>query len=178
MIQETTAHPAQPVAYAARTDDAATVRLAAQKALARHSFCTLATSSPRNCPNVVGVVYALCDGKLYVHTLEGSRKVRDIRGNANVAVCVPVRRVPMAPPFCVQFQATATVLAKDDAEIVSLIRAGKLKKILAHGALDVPGACFLRIEPKPVLSTFGIGVPLMTLLRDPFHASRTVRLGE
>jgi hypothetical protein len=108
--------------------------------------------------------------------LEGSRKVRNVRANPNVAVCVPVRRVPMAPPFCVQFQGTAEVLAADDPDIVALIRAGRLKKILAHGALAVPGTCFLRVTPGRTISTYGIGVPLFALLRDPFHASRTVDL--
>jgi len=30
------------------------------------------------------------------------------------------------------------------------------------------------VTPGRTLSTYGIGVPLLTLMRDPFHANRTV----
>ena len=158
-------------------DPHSSVQEAALGALARHSFCTLATSSKRNRPHVVGVVYAVEHGLLYIHTLEASRKVRNVRENPNVAICVPVRRFPMAPPFCVQFQATARVLATDDPEITALTKAGRLKKIRGHGAMEVPGSCVLRVEPGPTISTYGIGVPLLTIVRDRFHASRSVRIG-
>jgi hypothetical protein len=150
---------------------------AARRVLARQSFCTLATVSHRNRPHVVGVIYVLVDGRLYVHTLDGSRKVRNIRDNPHVGVCIPVRKFPMAPPFCVQFQGTAEVVPLDDPDVAALLAAGRLKKITAHGALAVPGACFIRVTPARVLSTYGVGVPLLTLLRDPFHANRSVQAG-
>src|SRR5687767_11933950 len=102
------------------------VRRAAERVLARRSFCTLATASPAGRPHVVGVVYAVVDGRLYVHSTEGSRKIRNIRANPRIGVCVPTRSVPFAPPFCVQFQGTAAVLAPDDPEIVALLAAGRL----------------------------------------------------
>ncbi|HYB99504.1 MAG TPA: pyridoxamine 5'-phosphate oxidase family protein [Candidatus Limnocylindrales bacterium] len=148
------------------------IRNAARAALTRHSFCTLATSSAQNRPHVVGVVYSFVEGRLYVHTFADSRKARNIRANPYVAVCVPVRRVPMAPPFCVQFQATAELLDVDAAQIASLVRSGRLRKIAAHGALEAPGSCIVRITPGPTISTYGIGVPMLTLLRDPLRASR------
>jgi len=154
-----------------------TVRDAALRALARQSFCTLATSSPKNRPHVVGVAYAIERGILYVHTFADSRKTLNIRDNPRVAVCVPVRRIPVAPPFCVQFQGSAEILAVDDPDIAALERSGRLKKIAAHGALLAAGSCVLRITPGPVLSTYGIGVPLLTLIRDPLRASRNARVG-
>ncbi|HYC55337.1 MAG TPA: pyridoxamine 5'-phosphate oxidase family protein [Candidatus Binatia bacterium] len=149
---------------------------AAMKALARHSFCTLATSSARNRPHVAGVLYALAGGKLFIHTFADSRKARNVRDNPRVAVCVPVRRLPMAPPFCVQFQGTAELMAIDDPEIGALVAARSLDRIAGHGALSAPGSCIVRITPSATLSTYGIGVPLRALLRDPLHASRNVRV--
>ncbi len=164
-------------AEAAPPSEARTVVRAAERVLARRSFCMLATASAANSPHVVGVIYVAVDGRLYIHSIEGSRKVRNIHANPKVGVCVPTRTIPFAPPFCVQFQGTAVVLSPEDAEIRALLTAGRLKKISAHGALAVPGACFIRVTPGRTLSTYGVGVPLRTLLRDPFHANRSVAIG-
>jgi len=150
---------------------------AARRVLARRSFCTLATASEANRPHVIGVIYVAVGSQLYIHSIESSRKVRNIRANPKIGVCVPTRTYPFAPPFCVQFQGTAVVLSPTDPEIRELLAAGRLKKISAHGALTVPGACFIRVTPGRTLSTYGVGVPLRTLLRDPFHANRNVTLG-
>lgn len=148
-----------------------------RRAISKHSFCTLATSSPLNRPHVVGVLYVAVDKVLYVATLEDSKKVRNIRENPRVGVCIPVHRYPMAPPFSVQFEAAAEVLSPQDPTITSLVRARQLNKITSHGELDEPRTCFLRLTPGRKIFTYGVGVPLRTLLRDPLHANRTFDLG-
>ena len=145
----------------------------ALRALARRSFCTLATASGDNAPHAVGVLYSYVDGAVYVATSEDSKKVRNIKANPRVAVCVQVRRYPVGPPFTVQFQGTAQVLSLQDPHIERLLRGRRLRKITGHGVLDDPGTCFLRIVPDRRISTYGVGVPLRTLLRDPLAASRT-----
>jgi general stress protein 26 len=147
-----------------------------RRAIARHSFCTLATVSAAGDPHVVGVVYVAVDGVLYLSTLDTTRKARNVRGSGRAAVCIPVRRYPVGPPFCVQFQASAEVLSRHEPTVDRLIRAGRLKKILAFDVLDDPATCFLRVTPDRRVSTYGVGVPLMTLLRDVTGASRTVEL--
>ena len=42
--------------------------------------------------------------------------------------------------------------------------------------LDDPLTLFLRITPNRRVSTYGVGVPLRVLLRDPLHADRTFHL--
>jgi nitroimidazol reductase NimA-like FMN-containing flavoprotein (pyridoxamine 5'-phosphate oxidase superfamily) len=145
-----------------------------RRVIARHSFCTLATSSADR-PHSVGVLYSLVGTDLFVSTLKDSKKARNIASNQRVAVCIPVRRFPMAPPFLVQFGAAAEIVACEDSVVVDLVRDGRLKKITGHGELDEPGTCFLRITPDEKVFTYGIGVPLRTLLRDPTHANRTFR---
>jgi hypothetical protein len=93
-----------------------------------------------------------------------------------VAVCIPVRRYPVGPPFSVQFQGSAEVLAADDPSITRLISGGRLKKITSHGELDDPETCFLRMTPGRRVASYGIGVPLRTLLRDPLAGSRSVEI--
>ena len=72
-----------------------------------------------------------------------------------------------------QFQARAEILPPDHPEIAALLATGRLKKITAYGAFALPDACVLRIVPGRTISTYGVGVPLLTLLRDPLHADRS-----
>lgn len=147
-----------------------------RRAIERRSFCTLATSSASCEPHVVGVLYAAVEGALYIATAEGSKKLRNIRENPRVAICIPVRRFPLAPPFAVQFQATAELLSPEDRDLDRLLRARRLKKIVARGIVDDPRTRFLRVTPHDRIWTYGIGVPIRSLLRDPVSGARTVKL--
>lgn len=151
-------------------------RAIVRRAIAKASFCTLATSSGENRPHVAGVLYAAVDGVLYVSTLDGSVKVRNVRANPRVAVSIAVRRVPFAPPFTVQFQGTAIVRTPDDPRIAGLVEGGRLKRITSHGELEVPGSCFIEVTPARRVSTFGFGVPLLELIRAPLAAGRSVEM--
>ncbi|MGI8683883.1 MAG: pyridoxamine 5'-phosphate oxidase family protein [Acidimicrobiales bacterium] len=139
------------------------------RAVARRSFCTLATSSGDR-PHVAGVLYVVVDDVLYVSTMRTSRKARNIVANPRVSVCIPIRRLPVGPPSSVQFAATAEILATTDPVIVSLAGRGSMKAITGHGELELADGCFLRITPAPRLSTYGLGLPLRRLIRDPLNA--------
>ena len=146
------------------------------KALGRRSFATLATASTVGRPHVSGILYAWADGNLYVSTLRSSRKARNIEHRPEVAVTVPVRRLPVGPPSTIQFQGTATVLDVDSPEIQSLATAGRIKAITGHGELELDGGCFLRITPGRRLITYGLGMSLWRLIRDPLTAGGMVEL--
>lgn len=147
-----------------------------RRAIAKSSFCTLATASAANRPHVAGVLYAEADGALYVSTIEHSVKVRNVRANPQVAVTIPMRRLPILPPFTLQFQGTAEILPLDDPRLAALVQRGLLKKVTSHGELELPGGCFVKITPARRVATFGLGVPLLTFIREPFNAGRSVEL--
>ena len=136
----------------------------------KRSFATLATSSPAGRPHVAGVLYQRVDDALYVSTLRSSRKARNIAANPAVAVSIAVRRVPVGPPSTIQFQAEADILAPDDPHIVELASGGNIDSITGHGELELPDGCFLRIPVGNRLVTYGIGMPLRTLISDPMGA--------
>ena len=146
------------------------------RALGRRSFCTLASVSPAGRPHAAGVLYEAVGTTLYVSTDRTSRKARNVAANPHVGICVPVRRLPIGPPSSLQFQATADVLALDDADITRLVEAGKLKSITGHGELDLPDGCFLRIAPARRINTYGLGLSLRRLLKDPLNAAGAVEL--
>ena len=147
------------------------------RAIGRRSFAILATVSDTGYPHAAGVAYCAVGTTLYVSTMRSSRKARNVAAHGRVAVVIPVRRVPDGPPFTVQFQGLATLLATDDPEIRDLLANGRLGKITSHGELDEPDGCFVRIEPERRIHTYGLGVPILALARDPLHVGeRSIEL--
>lgn len=140
------------------------------KALRRTTFATLATVSAAGHSHAAGVVYDLVDGALWIHTMREGRKGRNIAHDPRVGVCVPYRRLPVGPPYTLHFQGTAELVALDDPDAVRHHEAGDLASISGHGAMEMDGACFVRIVPKGTIHSFGPGVPILDLVRDPLGA--------
>jgi len=73
-------------------------------------------------------------------------------------------------------ESRAELVEQDDPEILRLIRDGSLKKIVVGDALEDPRGCFLRITPTRRIGTYGIGMPIRKVLRDPLSAIGSVSL--
>ena len=146
-----------------------------RSSIAKRSFATLGTTSPQHRPHAAGVLYAAVDDVLYVSTMRSSRKARNVATNPHVFVSIPVRRIPFgAPPSTIQFAATAELLPVDHPDVVSLARAGRLRAITSHGELDLPDGCTVRIVPGPTIHTYGLGMSLRALAKNPLDAAGTV----
>lgn len=155
------------------------------EAVQGRAFAMLSTVSPGGFPHAAGVQYAavvppgrrLGDLALYSHTMRSSRKARNVAADDRVAVVIPVRKLPVGPPFTIQFQGRGEVLDMDDPEITDLVAAGRLRTVSSHGELDEPDGCYLRIAPGSTVHTYGIGVSVIGVARDPLHSgARSVRL--
>lgn len=147
-----------------------------QRAVAKRSFCVLATSSAQNRPHAVGILYASVGLTLYLVVAEDSIKARNVRQNPRVAVSIPVRKYLFGPPMAVQFQGTARILPPDDPTIRGLAGAGRLKKITGPTGLERPGIRFLEVTPGRRVSSYGLGISLRQLLRDVSQGARSVEL--
>ena len=156
------------------TFDADRQRRIVRRELERRSFCTIATTSSAQYPHVAGVLYALVGDDLYVTMHDDSVKARNLAVNPRVAICVPIRKIPFGPPFAIQFQGMATMLSVSAPEIVALLKTDALKKIVASIDLDDPRNCFVCISPTRRITSYGIGVPLLQVIRDPVSAMRTI----
>ena len=150
--------------------------LAIRRAIERRSVATLATVSALGRPHAATVLYQCADDALYVSTYRDSRKTRNVADNGVAAITIAVRRLPFGPPASIQFQTSATVLANDDAEIKRLAAAGRLKRIIAHGELNLDGACFLRIALPARVITYALGMSLWRVVRNPLDAAGEVDL--
>ena len=148
-----------------------------RRVIEKKSYAVVSTVSDAGFPHAAGIVYDSIDSVLYIHTMRSSRKARNVAANPRVGVVIPTRRLPVGPPFALQYQATAEILDMDDPEIVDLVAAGRLKKTSGHGALDEPGACFIRVIPNRTIHSYGIGVSTIGVIRDPLHVgARSVTL--
>ena len=172
----------EPTAQTSHTDPAQAKRVI--KAIRGRSFAVLSTVSTTGFPHAAGIVYDSIDPSLaslaiYVHTMRSGHKAKNIAANDRVALVIPVRKMPVGPPFTVHFQGRATILDMGDPEILELLKTNRLRTIAGHGALEEPDGCFLRITPTSVVHSYGIGVSTLGLIRDPLHAgARSVRLGD
>ena len=129
------------------------------KTMHKRSFAMLSTVSDAGFPHAAGVVYDTVGTTLYVHTMRSSRKARNVAANGRVGIVIPSRWLPVGPPFTLQFQGRAEVVAMDDPEIVRLLEDGELRGVTGHGELDEPDGCFLRIVPNGRVHSFGTGTP-------------------
>lgn len=148
------------------------------QAVHRRSVAVLSTVSAAGRPHAATVVYGAVGHQLYVSTIRSSRKGRNLAENPWAGVVIPVRRLPVGPPSSVQFQARAELLSPDDDEIGRLAEAGRLKAVTGHGELELPDGCFVRLTPVNRLHTYGLGLSLWKLIRDPLGAGASVELPE
>jgi hypothetical protein len=109
--------------------------------------------------------------------MRSSRKARNILDNPRVAVTIPVRRAPVGPPSSIIFQTSARVLDLDDTGLRTAAASGDLKAVTGHGELDLPGGCFIEIALPRKVVTYGLGMSLLSLIRDPMNAAGVAHLG-
>lgn len=154
--------------------DVAAHRARIKRELAKASFATLATASASNRPHVVGIRYALIDDQLYIVVHDHSVKVRNIRQNPNVAISIPIRKVPFFPPYSIQFQGTAEIVSLDDPNIRQLVEDNEFRRISTRKDLEKPGQVVIRVTPGKRVSTYGFGFTPLQIIRDAQSAMRSV----
>ena len=139
--------------------------------IGKRSFANLATVSSGGSPHSAGVLYALVGRDMYVSTELGTRKARNIAHDERVAVAIPVRRIPLGPPSLIHFQTTAKLIPSDDPHLRHLVETGDVDGITSHGELDLADGCFVRIAIPSRVHTYGLGLSLYRLARDPLSAA-------
>lgn len=148
------------------------------RAIRKRSFATLATTSNRGQAHNAGVLYTTIGKELWISTMTDSRKARNIAANTRVAMTIPVRRIPFGPPSSIHFQGTADLVGLDDPELRRHAANGDLKSITGHGELELDGGCFIKVTPREKVLTYGLGLSLLQLIRDPLNAGGSVTLSD
>jgi hypothetical protein len=155
------------------------------KELRGRHFAVLATVDAQGRPHAVGVEYGVApDGAaLYVMTRRHLKKARNIAANPSVALVVPLTRrlLWFVPPPCIQFQGTAEILDRRDADGIETFQAFPTGRVILnrYAAAERRGetrVCFLRITPGPAIFTYAVGQSIWSLLRRMEAGTRTVEV--
>ncbi|MCA4725251.1 pyridoxamine 5'-phosphate oxidase [Mycolicibacterium sp. (ex Dasyatis americana)] len=151
-----------------------------------HTFGTLSTLSLAGLPNATAVVYAVSAPSqplmLYVTTRTTTAKTTNIRSHPEVAFVIPVprRTIPLFPPAAVQFQATATIVGSHDTAALAAFQSTWFHRRILHAEQRIVSQtgemCFLAIRPHRALSTYGIGMSALSILRRPRQAISRVHI--
>jgi nitroimidazol reductase NimA-like FMN-containing flavoprotein (pyridoxamine 5'-phosphate oxidase superfamily) len=146
-----------------------------EKLMSRNHYCILATASGDGRPQSTGVIYCSKGLDLYVYSDPHSKKARNIVQNPNVAVTIPVwgHQLFWVPPRSIQFQGVADILPADDPVANE---AYKFKVLFMEVSISNAKGCFVHIRPTKRISTYGVGVPRMTMARHPEEANRRTRI--
>jgi hypothetical protein len=142
--------------------------------IAKRSFAVVGTTSPTGHAHVAGILYDEVDGDLFVSIDRGSRKGRNLAANPHVAVTVPIRRIPFGPPSNAMFQSEAVILDNSDPLVRRLAGDGRLSTITGHGELELDEGCIVRIAAPSVIHTYGLGISLLSLMREPLRGGGRV----
>lgn len=176
-MDTTTTTTPPPASATGRLDpaDPALGPLVRRKVAARH-VGVLATASGSARPHAAAVLYDLAEGAIWISTLRESRKARNAAAIGRAALTVAVRRLPVGPPASVQLSGPVEVLDLDHPDLVRLAADGAIDGVTGHGELELAGGCILRLTPGARVPTYGLGMGLWTLLRDPLDAARTAHV--
>ena len=144
--------------------------------IARQMFAVISFVTPAREARSAGIVYVVRGRKIYFGTETGAWKTRHIRKNPHVSMTVPVPKrvifVPWLkiPPATVTFPGTATVLGLSDIpQDVPDALLGQLKpreELMRNSSV-------VEITPTGDFVTYGIGVPLKSMLTPAEAAGRT-----
>lgn len=149
---------------------------AARRAIEKHSFGVLATTSSQGRPHAAGVLYQLAGGSLWISTIRSSRKALNIADTGQAALSIPARRIPVGPPSTVQLQGRAELVELDDPTLLGLAADGRLDNVTGHGELELDDGVFVRLHPPRRVPLYGLGMSLWAFARDPLGASRVAEV--
>ena len=136
--------------------------------LRKHNFAVLSTVGEQSMPHSAGVVYGVSrpgrDLALYVMTRKHLQKARNIAGNPNVALVVPLTRrfLWFLPPATIQLHGRAEILEWTDEAGTDVFRRFWMGRLIlkAYQEFHRRGEtriCFLKITPDPVIFTYMVG---------------------
>lgn len=146
-------------------------------AINKELFAVLGVVTARGEARTAGIVYIVCDRKLYIATGADTWKARHAAANPHVSMTIPIaKRVPIMPwvkipQATITFAGTARVIPAADAS-------ADIKQAIFRGAGEdlIAGSCLIEVTPVGDFVTYGVGVPLMKM-REPEQARGRAPVG-
>jgi hypothetical protein len=158
-----------------------------ERELRKRTFGILSTVSRSGKAQSSGVLYGVSPPgvPLGIYVISGRNhvKVRNIAANPNVSFVVPLfRRVlSFVPPACIQIHGSAKILESTDEVAMQTFRTSFVLRMIlreasALGSVNNGNACFVRIQPDPLINTYGVGLSGWELRKHWADAGAKVRI--
>lgn len=158
-----------------------------EAAVRRKTFGVFTTIDRKGRPHSTGVLFGVAPRTspfaLFVLTLDGYVKVRNVRANPNASLVVtfPHRILSFVPAGCVTFRGQAEVLPVTDPDgrwafAQSRILRDNIASLESLDESDRP--VFLRLVPDPKVLCYGVGIPLMQMRKHRAHLDYRVYVPE
>lgn len=147
-----------------------------EAAVRRKTFGVFTTIDPNGRPHSTGVLYGVAPPTspfaLFVLTLAGYVKVRNVHANPNTSLVVtfPHRVLSFVPASCATFRGRTEVVAATDPDGLWAFRQQRILRdnLAVLDRLDEP-AVFLKLIPDPKVLCYGVGIPLRQMRKHREH---------
>lgn len=136
--------------------------------LERQIFGVVGLVTAKGESRTAGIVYLVRDKKVYFSTDANTWKIKHLHNNPNISMTVPIAKRFLLLPWLkipaatISFSGIARIL--DLAEVSSDIP-DKLLKDLEPAEELRQHMCVIEITPKGNFITYGVGVPIKTMLK-------------
>ncbi|MFX0070301.1 MAG: pyridoxamine 5'-phosphate oxidase family protein [Candidatus Hermodarchaeota archaeon] len=149
----------------------------------KQTFGILCTADQDGKPHAVGMLYGVSPPKtkfsIYMMTLKGLKKARNIEQNPQVAIVIPFPHhiIRFAPSNIIQFQGNAELIPFDDSEAQKVFKSNRILKTNLNQAryFDNPNEklIFIKITPNTKINCYGLGVSLLKIKKEHWKSQRT-----
>ncbi len=136
--------------------------------IGKQAFCVVGFVTRRGEARTAGVVYTVRGRTIYFGTETAAWKTRHLEQNPSISMTVPVHtwasRIPgiAIPPATITFSGAARVLSRE--EVAPDVAEELIGKLEPRDEL-LAASSYVEITPAGDFVTYGVGVPLRTMLR-------------
>jgi len=152
--------------------------------LRKKDFGILGTIDSKDRPHSTGILYGVAPKEnpfaIYVLTGTNFRKTKNIQNNPAVSFVVPFPHYYMRfiPASVVQFQGTGEILPFDDSGGQASFQSSRMLRMNLEVDMAAEEMVFIRIVPNRKLFCYGVGIGMLSLMKNPHTAEYTVKVPE
>jgi len=155
-----------------------------EKEVRKRTFGVLTTIDAAGRPHSIGILYGVGPPQsqfaLYMLSVEGSAKVRNIRHNPNTSLVVtfPHHYLRFVPANYAMFRGKSEIVSLDDNDGQWAFRQHRILRFNITSAKKetLEKAAFIRLVPEPTLFCYGLGMSILEIRKSHESGSYSVEI--
>ena len=157
-----------------------------EKEVRRRTFGVLTTIDSEGRPHSTGILYGVAPPQsqfaLYMLSVEGYAKVKNIRRNPNTSLVItfPHHYLRFVPANYAMFRGASEIVPLDDDDGQWTFRQHRILRFNITSAKEetLKKAVFIKLVPEPTLFCYGLGMSVMEIRRSHESGSYKVEIPE